>query len=173
MNRKLKGKSLCFVALVLAISLLSSCAKDVSSNQIADTTTQEHTAQGSKPQTNIGTYNTMKITIGNTVLTATLEDNSSVTALKKLLAKKPLTINMSDYANMEKVGDIGSDLPRNDSQITTSAGDIILYQGKSLVIYYDNNSWNLTRIGRINGITQAELKKLLGSGDVTVTFSLN
>ena len=117
--------------------------------------------------------NTMKITAGDTTFTATFADNSSVEALKELLAEGPLTINMSDYASMEKVGPIGTSLPRNDEQITTGAGDIILYQGNSLVIYYDTNSWNFTRIGKINDVTQAELLEAFGDGEVTVTFSLN
>lgn len=116
--------------------------------------------------------NTMKITAGDTTFTATLADNSSVEALKELLAEGPLTINMSDYAGMEKVGPIGTSLPRNDEQISTGAGDIILYQGNSLVIYYDTNSWNFTRIGKIEGVTGEELLDAFGSGDVTVTFSL-
>lgn len=116
--------------------------------------------------------NTMKITAGDTTFTATLADNSSTEALKELLAEGPLTINMSDYAGMEKVGPIGTSLPRNDEQISTGAGDIILYQGNSLVIYYDTNSWNFTRIGKIEGVTGEELLDAFGSGDVTVTFSL-
>ena len=116
--------------------------------------------------------NTMKITAGDTTSTATLADNSSTEALKELLAEGPLTINMSDYAGMEKVGPIGTSLPRNDEQISTGAGDIILYQGNSLVIYYDTNSWNFTRIGKIEGVTGEELLDAFGSGDVTVTFSL-
>lgn len=92
--------------------------------------------------------NIMKITAGGTVFTAELADNSSAQALKELLADGPLTIEMSDYASMEKVGPIGTDLPRNDEQISTDAGDIILYQGNSLVIYYGTNSWNFTRIGK-------------------------
>lgn len=115
----------------------------------------------------------MKITIGNTVFTASLTDNSSVQALKELLAKGPLTIDMSDYGDMEKVGPIGTELPRNDEQISTEPGDIILYQGNSLVIYYDVNDWNFTRIGKINDVTQEELKKTLGEDNVTVTFSLD
>lgn len=115
---------------------------------------------------------TMKITAGDTTFTATLAENSSVEALKELLAGGPLTINMSDYAGMEKVGSIGTDLPRNDEQISTGAGDIILYQGNSLVIYYDTNSWNFTRIGKIEGVTGKELLEAFGDGDVTVTFSL-
>lgn len=114
--------------------------------------------------------NTMRVTVGDTVLTATLADNSSAQALKDLLAERPLTINMSDYGNMEKVGPIGQSLPENNEQITTEAGDIILYLGNSLVIYYDTNSWNFTRIGKINDVTQEELKSILGEGNVTVTF---
>ena len=117
--------------------------------------------------------NTMKITAGDTTFTATFADNSSAKALKELLAEGPLTISMSDYASMEKVGPIGTSLPRNDERITTGAGDIILYQGNSLVIYYDTNLWNLTRIGKINNVTQAELLEAFGDGDVTVTFSLD
>lgn len=117
--------------------------------------------------------NTMKITARDTTFTAAFADNSSAEALKELLAEGPLTINMSDYASMEKVGPIGTNLPRNDEQITTGAGDIILYQGNSLVIYYDTNSWNFTRIGKINDVTQAELLEAFGDGDVTVTFSLD
>ncbi|RKI89601.1 hypothetical protein D7V94_17440 [Parablautia intestinalis] len=73
---------------------------------------------------------------------------------------------------MEKVGHIGTSLPGNDEQISAEAGDIILYQGNSLVIYYDTNSWNLTRIGKIEDVTGEELLKAFGDGDVTVTFSL-
>lgn len=116
--------------------------------------------------------NTMKITVGDTTFTAALADNSSAEALKELLAEGPLTIDMSDYGNMEKVGPIGTSLPRNDEQITTGAGDIILYQGNSLVIYYDTNSWNFTRIGKIDGVTREELLDAFGEGNVTVTFSL-
>lgn len=116
--------------------------------------------------------NTMRIQAGTAIFTAEFADNSSAKAMKELLAKGPLTIEMSDYGNFEKVGPIGTSLPRNDAYITTEPGDIILYQGNSLTIYYDTNSWNFTRVAKIQNITQAELKAVLGSGDVTVTFSL-
>lgn len=116
---------------------------------------------------------TMKITAGNHIFTAVLADNSSAEALKELLAEESLTIEMSDYASMEKVGPIGTNLPTNDEQIGTGAGDIILYQGNSLVIYYDTNSWNFTRIGKIEDVTREELLEAFGSSDVTVTFSLD
>lgn len=90
----------------------------------------------------------------------------------ELLKQGLLTIEMSDYGKMEKVGPIGRSLPRTDKQITTGPGDIILYQGNQLTIYYDTNSWNFTSIGKIQDANQQKLKSILGSGDVSVTFSL-
>ena len=109
---------------------------------------------------------------GNHKLTATLADNSSATAFYELLGKAPVTIEMHDYGSFEKVGSLPTSLPLNDTQITTSAGDIILYQGNQITIYYDTNSWNFTRLGKVDEVTQAELKKILGKGDVTAVFEI-
>ena len=109
---------------------------------------------------------------GSHKLTATLEDNSSATVFYQLLEKGPITVDMHDYGNFEKVGSLGTSLPRNDTQITTTAGDIILYQGNQITIYYDTNSWNFTRLGKVDGVTQAELKRILGKGDVTAIFEI-
>ena len=106
------------------------------------------------------------------VWTAALEENSSAEALKELLRQGPLTIRMHDYGNMEKVGPVGQVLPADNQQITTGAGDIILYQGSNLVIYYDTNTWNFTRLGRVNNVTQDGMKAVFGDGDVTVILSL-
>ena len=120
----------------------------------------------------------MKISIqitsdsGKSELTATLVDNSSATAFYELLKKGPVTIKMTDYGNFEKVGPLGTTLPRNDTQITTTAGDIILYQGNQITIYYDVNTWNFTKLGKINGISQNELKSILGKGNITAKFSI-
>ena len=101
-----------------------------------------------------------------------MADKSSAQALKEQLAKGSITVEMEDYANMEKVGSLGISLPRNDRPTTTGPGDIILYQGHNFVIYYDANSWSFTSLGKINIATQADLKAALGRGDVTVTLSL-
>ena len=116
--------------------------------------------------------NILNLQVGDTVLTAQLADNSSADALRELLLDGPLEIAMQDYGDMEKVGSLGQDLPTNDEQITTEAGDLILYQGNSFVIYYAPNSWNFTRLGKINDITAEELQEILGESDVTVTLSL-
>ena len=123
------------------------------------------------PQTEV-TDMKMKVQIGETTFTATLADNSSVDALKELMTDEPLTLNMSDYANMEKGADLGVSLPQNNEQMNTQAGDIILYQGRTFVIYYYKNSWSLTPIGKIDNVDAEELREVLGTGDVTVTLSL-
>ena len=118
--------------------------------------------------------NQMYVQIGGTVWAATLEDNPSVTAWKELLAKGPLTVDMSDYGGFEKVGGIGTDLPQTNRQITARPGDIILYQGSSATIYYGENTWNFTPLGHIDGVMESELREVLdaGGGNVSVTFSL-
>jgi len=117
--------------------------------------------------------NLITIKIGEkATLTASLADNSSAKALMELLASGPVTIDMHDYANMEKVGSLPETLPRNDTYFTTNPGDLVLYLGNQFVIYYDNNSYNFTRLGRINGnYTGPQLKSILGDGNVTVTLS--
>ena len=108
----------------------------------------------------------------NRTLTATLEENSSAEALKELLREGPLTIHMRDFAGMEKVGSIGRRLPTNDRPVHAKPCDLILYTGDSFVIYYEPNSWNFTRLGRLDDITPEELRKVLGKGSVTVTLEL-
>ena len=105
-------------------------------------------------------------------LTATLYDNSSSRALVELLQKGPVTIDMHDYSNFEKVGDLPVSLPRNDTPTDTDAGDLILYLGKSFVIYYDKNSWDFTPLGKVDDVTKTELKKILGQGNVKATLSI-
>lgn len=114
----------------------------------------------------------LNIAVNKTVLTAALADNSSARALAELLADGPLSVEMRDYNRMEKVGPLGADLPANDEWIDAQAGDLILYQGNQLVIYYGANSWSLTRLGRIEGVGAGELRDILGGGDVRVTLSM-
>ena len=109
---------------------------------------------------------------GQNVLVIKPENNSSAKAFIALLQKGDLTVDMHDYGNFEKVGSIGSNLPRNDNPITTKPGDVILYKGNQITIYYDENSWNFTKLGEVQGVGQRELKSILGNGNVSVRFSL-
>ena len=98
------------------------------------------------------------------------EDNESVAALKELAADG-LEINISEYGDFEQVGDIGTSLPRNDKDITTDAGDIMLYAGSNIVIFYGSNSWAYTRLGKID-LSENEIKDLLENDGVTITLSM-
>ena len=112
----------------------------------------------------------MKITVGKEELMATWEDNSSAREFQELLEQGPVTIEMEDYGGFEKVGALGTDLTRNDRQITTEPGDVILYQGNQITIYYGTNTWSFTRLAKIDD--PADLQEKLGEGRVQVTFSL-
>ena len=112
------------------------------------------------------------IIVGKTAFTADFADSSSAGAFRKLLAQGDLTINMSDYGSFEKVGSIGQSLPREDTQISTTTGDVILYQGNQIVIFYGTNRWSYSRLGKIQNATKDDLLKAFGSGNVTITFSL-
>lgn len=105
-------------------------------------------------------------------VTVEWEDNESVRALSELLIEQPLSIQMSMYGGFEQVGSFGTDLPRNDGQTTTQAGDIVLYSGSQIVVFYGSNSWAYTRLGRITDKSAEELEELLGGGDVTITLEL-
>lgn len=113
---------------------------------------------------------TFYVTVSGTTFSATFAENAGARALQKLLAEEDITISMSDYNGFEKVGPLGQELPASNSQTTTGAGDIVLYQGDQIVIFYGSNSWSYTRLGRINDLTGWE--QALGTGDVSVTFSL-
>ena len=108
----------------------------------------------------------LKIDVGGQTFTATLEKNDATTAL---IAMLPVTLSMSDYSGFEKVGSLGASLPANNAQTTTQTGDIVLYNGNQIVIFYGSNSWSYTRLAHVDDL--AGWVEALGSGDVTVTFS--
>ncbi len=112
----------------------------------------------------------MKMSVNGTEVEVAWEDNASVDALRELAAKG-LEIRMSMYGGFEQVGRIGQDIPAKDEQITTEAGDIVLYSGNQFVVFYGSNSWAYTRLGHITDQTAEELEELLGNGGVTITIS--
>ena len=114
----------------------------------------------------------LQMTIGETLVDVEWEDNESVEALKELCQEGPLTIRMSMYGGFEQVGSIGQSLPRDDNQTTTQAGDIVLYSGDQIVVFYGSNSWAYTRLGHITDKTAQEMAELLGNGDVTITIEM-
>ncbi len=117
----------------------------------------------------------MYITVNGNKLGITLAENSSVAALVERLKQGDVTYTANDYGGFEKVGSLGFSLPTNNTEITAQAGDVILYSGNQIVLFYGSNSWSYTRLGKINGYSVSELKSLLGAGNgsVQVTISLS
>lgn len=116
-------------------------------------------------------YSEMIMLIDETPVEVIWEDNESVEALEALVSEAPVTIEMSVYGGFEQVGSLGQSLPREDISITTGAGDIVLYSGDQIVIFYGSNSWEYTRLGHISDKSEEELTELLGNGDVTITIT--
>ena len=113
----------------------------------------------------------MKMFINSTSVTVEWEDNESVATLKEAVKANPITIQMSMYGGFEQFGSLGINLTRNDTRITTKSGDVILYSGNQMVVFYGSNTWAYTRLGHITDKTQAELATLLSNGNVTVILT--
>ena len=114
----------------------------------------------------------LRMMIGNTAVAVDWENNESVEALKAQCENEPLVIQMSMYGGFEQVGPIGSRLPSNDAQTTTSAGDIVLYSSNQIVVFYGSNSWAYTKLGHITDQDASGMAGLLSNGNVTITISM-
>ena len=112
----------------------------------------------------------MNVQCGSKSFTATLEDNAAVREFIEMMKEAPVTISMSDYGGFEKVGYLDRSLTTDNHNITTSAGDIVLYNGNQIVMFYGSNTWDYTKIGKIDNLTGWE--DALGNGSITAVFSL-
>ena len=115
----------------------------------------------------------VKVKINDEVFDVKLENNSATQELVKELKKGNVTVNASEYGGFEKVGELGFSLPTNDENIGTNPGDIVLYQGDKVSLFYGSHSWSYTKLGKIDNVDSNKLKEVLGSGNVILEFSLN
>ena len=111
------------------------------------------------------------IRIGDTTLTAEPARTEAAEALLELLEAGPVTIRVENYGGFEKVGQLPQAFPRNDTRITTRPGDIMLYQGDSIVLFYGSNTWSYTRLGRIAETGDTDLAGLLGGPETEIILS--
>ena len=161
--------AICFV-LVFLFSACGTAEENLSSN-VNETVTQ--TENENSPETvKEMEENQMEltITINEQNIPIIWENNESVEALKKLAEEKPLTVELSMYGGFEQVGPLGESLPHDDVQTVTGPGDIVLYSGNQIVLFYGSNNWAYTRLGKIDGFSEQQLKELLGKEDVTITI---
>lgn len=119
--------------------------------------------------------NTMNLNlkVNNSTMKVKLADNAATKALVERLKEGAITYNAHDYGGFEKVGALGFSLPSNDTYIATEPGDIMLYTSNQLCIFFDSNSWEYTPIGKIEGMSKQQLKDAFGTGEVSITLSLD
>ena len=160
------------IAMMLSISACSDDGKTLYEDQnMKSVTSSSENVDVESPEDEMEVRETaMTMTIGDTKVNVEWEDNSSVDALKELVSSEPLSIDMSMYGGFEQVGSIGQSLPREDKQTTTATGDIVLYSGNQMVVFYGSNSWSYTRLGHIIDKDDSEIESLLSNGDVTITL---
>lgn len=146
-------------------------SEDVKTYHTEETDNQAVESDTSSDDTGIG-EKTMIMKIGDIKVNVDWENNKAVDALRNMVEKGDVIIQMSMYGGFEQVGSIGQSLPRNDKQTTTSSGDIVLYSGNQMVVFYGSNSWSYTRLGHISDKDEAGMTELLSNGDVTITISM-
>ena len=116
--------------------------------------------------------NQIRVTVGSSSFIVNLEDNETAKALKEMLTDEDLIISASNYGGFEKVCQLGKTLPHNDKQITTEAGDVMLYSGNQIVFFYGANSWSYTRIGKVEASSIEELESMLSGSETEITLSI-
>lgn len=154
------GYALWAVVLALCLAACSTASHPSPTSTISPEPTED---------TTVDTH-TFYLTVEGVTFPATFADNQGAEALADLLTDGPLTLSLDDYGGFEKVGSLGQSLPTSNTHITPQSGDIVLYQGNQIVLFYGSNAWSYTRLGQVTDLTGWQ--EALGHGDVTVTLSL-
>uniref|UniRef100_UPI0040573D2D cyclophilin-like fold protein n=1 Tax=Acetatifactor sp. TaxID=1872090 RepID=UPI0040573D2D len=113
----------------------------------------------------------MVLMVNDVIIPVTWEDNDTVAEMKEQLKEGDIVVQMSMYSDNEQVGSLERYYTRNDKQITTKSGDIVLYSGDKIVVFYGSNTWDYTRLGKIN-LSDAEVSDMLGNGDVVLSITI-
>ena len=170
--------------LVVFVLLLTGCKAnntvdfqedDVSQTQSGvEINTNESKEQVKMKKTDESTLadNKIRVTVGSSSFIVNLEDNETAKALREMITDEDLTISASNYGGFEKVCQLGKTLPRNDKQITTEAGDVMLYSGNQIVFFYGANSWSYTKIGKVEASSIKKLESVLSGSDTEVILSI-
>lgn len=165
------------ISVFALISLVSFSCEKIPDNTIPETQQEERPGSdndNNKDNDSEAMPEKISITVSGKSLPLKIEDNETTRALVAALHEGTITYEADDYGGFEKVGSLGRSLPRDDKQITSQAGDVILYSGDQIVLFYGSNAWSYTRIGKMEYGTLDELKSFLkaGQGKISVSLSL-
>ncbi len=115
----------------------------------------------------------MYITIGGVTKTATLVDNAATRELAAKLQEAPVVVTLNSSGGFEIWGTLGFSLPTSNEQMNAQLGDIVLYNGSNICMFYGTNSWSYTRLGKIDGLTESELRTFLKAGESNISVTLS
>lgn len=144
-----------------------------SEDSIINENKNEQTNQSEISEEENNKVENIKIKVNDEILNVRLEQNSATEALLERLKQGDITVNTHEYGGFEQVGSLGFSLPREDTQIITKSGDLILYQGNQVTLFYGSNSWSYTKLGEVTNKSNNELKDILKNGNVTLVLSIN
>lgn len=159
----MKEKSLLFLFTLFSF-LLASCDNVVSSTGEEQSSINENSSSGDEEEMKL------KLEINDFEFDVMLEENDATEELIEMARNEPITINFEDYGGFEKVGPLGTNITTDDTHITTKPGDIVLYLGNRIVMFYGSNTWSYTILGHVEDLTYWE--EALGDGEVVATFTL-
>lgn len=162
----MKKKVLLLILVSALMLVMSACGTGQTEEQNEEQNTEAKASETEAQKTDME----IQLMIGDQEVKVDWEDNEAVEALAKQVKKQPLTVELSMYGGFEQVGDLGMRLPADDVQIKTESGDIMLYAGDQIVLFYGQNSWAYTRLGKIKDKNKEEMAELLGQHDVTITL---
>ncbi len=172
MNKKVVLIILALV-LVIIISIVVVMANNSTITAIEENLTTENNNENIEGKVQDKEVEEINIKIGSEILKMKLEQNEATKSLVEKLKQGDITVNTSEYGSFEQVGDLGFSLPKNDKQIKTKVGDVMLYQGNQISIFYGSNLWSYTKLGEIMNKTESELKNILGSSNAVLVLSIN
>ena len=161
-------------SILIGLLALLSCTKDPVTILPGPSQENQKENGGNNGNNDTSMPSEIKITVSGKSLPVKIEDNEATKALLAALRTASITYEADDYGGFEKVGALGRSLPTCNAQITTQPGDVILYSGNQIVLFYGSNSWSYTRIGRMEYGSLDELKTFLkaGQGEISVSLSL-
>ena len=159
------------ILLLIVAAIITGCSRNETEEPVKepeDTTDSQSDDSSTEKQEESEMSRELTMYINGTEVEVIWEDNDSVKALREMAGEGEITVSMSMYGGFEQVGSLGRSIVRNDRQTTTSYGDIVLYSGNQIVIFYGSNSWSYTRLGKVKDATEDKMRKLLANGDVTI-----
>lgn len=184
-------KRYCLIGLIFALSLiLIACSQqssqssqlvqsqsDKTSTNVTSSQATENTQATQKAQTsqvtesnkdNDKAVNEVNLYVNGTKVNVSWEDSTTVNQIAEYAKSKPITVNSTRYGDFEQVGNLPQDFTSNDAQMTTKAGDIVLYSSNKLVVFFGSNSWSYTKLGHIDGLSEGELAKMLNNKTASI-----